>query len=438
MVSMKLSAVQSYGVLKQSISLGKNQNPMSRKSLPLSSFPNDLFVKNSSQVSFTGTSKKENLGDSLAMIGLVGGATLLSITAGVAMAKGEDVDEIFLDNDGYSVNTGEQSVNSDKVIADADDGIFKVEGTGIDIDRVRFQGEGDIFDPENGVYRTADGSVDIDLLNNKYVDTQNGIFVDPEHNVSSLVDSSGEVKHFALPTFGSGYPTNQWADSRWSENQAYWARRDATLQSNDDTKDLFGREITPATDEAGHTYLTTVPSSMPEVFKSFNLSSSVVQDYTQTANSNNFTSYLQENFPNFKGSALSETSPGDDELGEGGNVSDDSDDHLSDHSTLFGGDIDDSGQQDVLEIDIDETGVADYIELGLTPEQAMEDENENGIPDWLEGDLNDNGIPDYQEVDLNKNDIPDWLEGDLNDNGIPDYQEEDADDNGIPDFLEGQ
>ena len=149
----------------------------------------DSFEKQSSQISFTGKGDDDNLGDAIAAIGLVGGVTLLSIAAGIAMAKDDaDVDSIFMDDEGYSINQEELSFSSKNVQADADDGIFKVNGLGIDINPDRFSHVGDTFDPSRGIYKTADGSIDIDLQNNKYIDSKNGIFVDPEDKISAFID----------------------------------------------------------------------------------------------------------------------------------------------------------------------------------------------------------------------------------------------------------
>ena len=281
--------------LPKSNSIKSDHNLRSAEFLNSSNNAFDVFEKTNSNISFCGKDKNDNLADSLAIIGLVGGTTLLSIAAGVAMAKDEDIEEIFADEDGYTIDNNDLSVKSDKVIADADDGIFKVEGTGIDINPQRFSGHGDIFDPEHGIYRTADGSIDIDLLNNKYIDAHNGIFVDPDEKISTLVDNDGEIKHFALPTFAGyqtwPYPLVTRNDESIGEEGFLEKIANSPLVSG--IKDLFDRDVVMVTDDDGNEY----PSTMPENLSSTHDASDSIDDLSQDVNDSKFDDYLAEHIP---------------------------------------------------------------------------------------------------------------------------------------------
>ena len=356
--------------LPRSNSIKSGHNLRCTEFLNSSSNAFDVFEKTNSNISFCGKDKNDNLADSLAIIGLVGGTTLLSIAAGVAMAKDEDIEEIFADEDGYTIDNNDLSVKSDKVIADADDGIFKVEGTGIDINPDRFSGHGDIFDPEHGIYRTADGSIDIDLLNNKYIDTHNGIFVDPDEKISTLVDEDGEVKHFVLPSF-AGYQT--WPYPLVTRNDDDSIGEEGFLEKFANSplisgiKDLFDRDVVMATDDDGNEY----PSTMPENLSRVHGASGSLDDLSQDANDSKFDDYLEEHFPTME-QFISEL--------QGRHTDEEQDD-----------DSDAFGQGELFRL------------MNI-------DDNDNGIPDFLEGDINGNGIPDYQDEDLDGDGIPDFLE----------------------------
>lgn len=127
---------------------------------------NDVFIKNS-QISFKSkeTAKESNnvLYD-LAAIGVVAAPLLLSIAAATKLAKHQSSEDIFLPDGSYFMNTNEFKLSSKDITADGDDGIFKVKDTGINIDASKY----DIADIEKGIYKNYDGSVDIDLLHNKY------------------------------------------------------------------------------------------------------------------------------------------------------------------------------------------------------------------------------------------------------------------------------
>ncbi len=152
-------------------------------------------------VSFTSKtdSRKEenNLVDALATIGFVGIPLVSSIIIGTELMKHSPKgNEIFLSDGSYLCNVNDLKLESDKVIADADDGVLKVKDSPIDIDASKV----DYADPMRGVYKNFDGSVDIDLLNQKYIDTKNGIYVDVPHGISKFVEN-GEIKELPLINF---------------------------------------------------------------------------------------------------------------------------------------------------------------------------------------------------------------------------------------------
>ena len=263
----------------------------------------DFFVK-SNNISFKGEEKNsKSLKNKLETMGFVGVPVLLSITAGVLSAKSMEVP------DDYSIDTEARSIESAAITADADDGIFVVKGTPINLDASRF----DYADVENGIYRNFDGSVDIDLLNGKYVDTQNGIFVDPESKISAFIDEDGDVKHFPLISFGNQNGCLSVHDNPLPMDdvpnivedglietglhavKGLWADIFGTEGEGAEVQDLFGRELVEAVDEDGETYLSVTPanfeqSSMPNI-----------HEFIEDINDKNFQDYIDEHYPQFGG-----------------------------------------------------------------------------------------------------------------------------------------
>ena len=163
---------------------------------------NDIFVKSSNNISFNGVNKNEKVKDILsdmAAIGIIGAPLVLSIAASSYAMRNMDVKDIFLPDGSYLMSIDDLKIETDKITADADDGIFKVEGTPIDIDASKY----DYADVANGVFKNYDGSVDIDLANNKYIDFKNGIFVHPESKMSLVRLSDGSLHNMPLPDLNS-------------------------------------------------------------------------------------------------------------------------------------------------------------------------------------------------------------------------------------------
>ena len=202
----------------QAVNNVKNSTPLKNYSSNAVSLPkldNDVFVKSANNVSFKGTSDNDDnmtIADALITAGIVGAPLLLTIASANYMAKHQNPEDIFTYDGTYIGNVNDFKVETDKIQADADEGIFKVKDTGIDIDASKY----DIADVSNGVYKNLDGSVDIDLLHNKYIDKMNGIFIDPDAKVSAI-KVGDELINVNLPAFGSGYPTCPW-DPRWNDS----------------------------------------------------------------------------------------------------------------------------------------------------------------------------------------------------------------------------
>lgn len=233
----------------------------------------DIFEKRNVSLSFKGNGKKneeESLVDKLSVIGMVGAPFLLSITAGLLISDDNFIDSALTDAQ-IDVDASEKSLSLGVLSADADDGIFSIKGTPIDIRPERF----DYCDPENGIYTNFDGSVNIDLLNGKYIDKENGIFVDQAEGISAFIDSSGNAKHFALPTFkgssmsGSNWGTSAINDTPVSEDEGrvlpdllHTIKHSPLFakffgSEEEQIKDMFGRDITKAIGDSGETYIST-------------------------------------------------------------------------------------------------------------------------------------------------------------------------------------
>lgn len=141
--------------------------------------------------------QKNNLIDALDAIGFVGTPLVSSILIGTELMKhSPQGDEIFLSDGTYLCDVNDLKLESEKVFADADDGILKIKDSPIDIDANKV----DYADPVRGIYKNFDGSVDIDLLHQKYIDTNNGIYVDVQNGISKIVEN-GEIKELPLINF---------------------------------------------------------------------------------------------------------------------------------------------------------------------------------------------------------------------------------------------
>lgn len=166
----------------------------------MNNLESDMFVKSANDVSFTGVDKKNKIKDiakDLAMIGIIGAPFALSIGAASYAMKHMDVKDIFLPDGTYLMSVDE--LKTDKITANAEEGILKIEGTPIDIDASRY----DVADIERGVFKNFDGSVDIDLSNNKYIDIDHGVMIDPDREMSFIKNADGIFENIAIPALNS-------------------------------------------------------------------------------------------------------------------------------------------------------------------------------------------------------------------------------------------
>lgn len=352
---MKISPIANFNTTVQQVKY-KNCNLS-----PKYNNSGDFFIK-SNNLSFKGEKDSKSLKDNMETIGFVGAPILLSIIAGVLSAKSMEVP------DGYSIDTEARSIESAAITADADDGIFVVEGTPINLDASRF----DYADVENGIYRNFDGSVDIDLLNGKYVDTQNGIFVDPESKISAFIDEDGDVKHFPLISFGNQNGFLSVHDNPLPMDDApnivedglietglhavkdLWADIFGKEDDNIEVQDLFGRELAQAVDGNGETYLSVAPvnfeqSSMPNI-----------HEFIEDINDKNFQDYIDEHYPQFTGA---DNLDADDDIDEVGEINDEDVDEDIDADTADNYDTDeyddDTSEDDDYDDDADDDSFDD-------------------------------------------------------------------------------
>lgn len=163
----------------------------------------------------------------LTTAGVVGVPFLLLVTLTDAVSKTiPSNEENLYTQDGYYVgNINDFSVDPSDVNADITKGTIKIKGTGINIDKSRYDSELSI--PEKGIFKSADGSLDIDLANNKYIDKENGIIVDPVAKISAFTTADGSLLQLPLQNFGSAYPTRS-EDVRWQSYRPATESEDIT------------------------------------------------------------------------------------------------------------------------------------------------------------------------------------------------------------------
>ena len=183
----------------------------------------DSFVRKEKQITFTGFRKNQkrienrtesDLSSSLNDTKIKGTPFLLRLATSIAMVKlGAVAENLLFDKDGFIVS--DNGIKSDMVNIDAAQGIIKFEGTGIEIKADDY----DVVDWDNGIFRNYDGSVDIDLSSNKFIDAESGIFVDPEAKISAVLDGD-RLQNIAIPHFGSGYPLFPWGGSSFATTKS--------------------------------------------------------------------------------------------------------------------------------------------------------------------------------------------------------------------------
>ena len=283
----------------------------------------DSFVRKEKQITFTGFRKNQkrienrtesDLSSSLNDTKIKGTPFLLGLATSIAMVKlGAVAENLLFDKDGFIVS--DNGIKSDMVNIDAAQGIIKFEGTGIEIKADDY----DVVDWDNGIFRNYDGSVDIDLSSNKFIDAESGIFVDPEAKISAVLDGD-RLQNIAIPHFGSGYPLFPWGGSSFAttkskdaktieeEAEVYKNYVKSVLHSQDgdltpqDTniKDIFGNSIIAATDKDGDRYLASYSPEIDDnsVFAPFKKMFGT-ETVAETVNNVRLKSYMDENFPTF-------------------------------------------------------------------------------------------------------------------------------------------
>ena len=154
-----------------------------------------LTETNMQKQGFKKVDKSSNIVEALQVVGFVGGTFALGLGVAMLLADGGDPNYVFLPDGTAFMNLKEQRLQSSNIIADGDDGIFKMKNTPLKLDARTY----DISQPEKGIYKNLDGSVDIDLMHNKYIDKEHGIFVDPEHNISAFINKDGKMQNLVIP-----------------------------------------------------------------------------------------------------------------------------------------------------------------------------------------------------------------------------------------------
>lgn len=357
---------------------------------------------------------------------------MLGLATSAAMVKlGEGAKDVLLNENGYLAT--ENGIFSDSVNIDYANQVINFEGTGIRIDADDY----DYADWENGIFKNFDGSVDIDLGNNKFIDEVHGIFVDPQEKISAVLDGN-HLQSIAIPSF-TGYQTwpypvlhgtniddgaelstiekiRQLIDKPLQEKESIFERASKFIKTifandampqTDNIQDIFGNKVIIAKDSDGDTYFAPYMKEIDSnpIFAQFRRTYGT-ENTVETINNEHLRQYIEKNHPKFGMKIQPYT------LGEkhtfAPNIK------SADESQFF---------TDPLTVDLNKNGIPDYQEQGLSTKEATQDINHNGIPDFLENDSNGNGIPDFLEIDANGNHIPDFLETDLNGNGIPDFLE---------------
>ena len=266
----------------------------------------DIFVKSTNNISFKGktenkVSKNSNVAENLALIALAGGTFSLALSLADIIAHEEDPSYIFSEDGSFVVDTDERSFTSSHIKADADDGIFKVEGSNVDIDPKRF----DFIDVQKGIYQNSETGIDIDLLNNKYIDPVKGIFVDPENKISAF-RVGDHFEHVAIPELSFGTSMDP-VDHYSQTPETPVDDRTITMKIFDyfvgepneaiivKGSDIFGREMLKTTDLDGAVHLTPIPDGKAsEIFKDFIRVGQPMKEAADNTNQLSFSKYIEE------------------------------------------------------------------------------------------------------------------------------------------------
>ena len=124
----------------------------------------DTFQK-SNNITFKGKQNSKEINSNNDMtnkfekVGIQGAPFLLAIAAATYKLKNKTVEKLLLAGDDTIFDTKNKKIISDSIKVDSQNGIIDIKDTGIHIDENNF----DISNPQKGIYKNYDGSVDIDL-----------------------------------------------------------------------------------------------------------------------------------------------------------------------------------------------------------------------------------------------------------------------------------
>lgn len=123
---------------------------------------------------------------------------LTSLTMGALIAKfGIDyAKEVMMNKTDLVIDGAQKSVKANDFQIDGDDGIFKISGTPINIDPKRFTK----IDLENGILANEEKGILYNLREQKIIDNEAGIFIDPSKNLS-FMKLDGLYQNVPIPSF---------------------------------------------------------------------------------------------------------------------------------------------------------------------------------------------------------------------------------------------
>ena len=218
----------------------------------------DTFQK-SNNITFKGKQDSKEINSNNDMtnkfekVGIQGAPFLLAIAAATYKLKNKTVEKLLLAGDDTIVDTKNKKIISDSIKVDSQNGIIDIKDTGIHIDENNF----DISNPQKGIYKNYDGSVDIDLSKNKYIDLNNGIIVDPENKISAVIND-GKIENIVIPNFVSsdinfrGASMSNWNNFEHKQTRSEFIEENNGIKPEEKLKDLYSgkNKLSSAMDRA--------------------------------------------------------------------------------------------------------------------------------------------------------------------------------------------
>lgn len=255
--------------------INKNQDFKTYNSLMTSTnLQNDVFIK-SKKVSFKASENSTN-NDKLIVVPTGTAAFLVPLVYSIAMAKSQNPDDIFTQNGYYLGQADSLFLNTEKA-----------KKLGIDLDPKRFEKPDCFCDDLNGNYRDFIKGIDINLKEGKYIDPENGIYVNSEKQIS-VIYMSGEIIPITVPNFGSGYSTRvekqRWEnrdietiyleDQKEEKTQEEYSpmsfvervKNFFNSDNKDVTEDIMGREMYSLRDEFGRIHKVALSDKLEDKF----------------------------------------------------------------------------------------------------------------------------------------------------------------------------